>query len=84
MQRHDHGWFSARCAQRCKGELKFASCIAGYGKFQGTNPHGVQSLRIIETQVTERHTAVGSKLQGHGGNMTAGPLNAAGGEHVRK
>jgi hypothetical protein len=84
MQCHHQVWFSARCAQRREGELKFASRIAGYGKFQGTNAHGVQSLRIVEAQETKRHTAVGSKLRGYSGNMTAGALNAAGGEHVRE
>jgi hypothetical protein len=44
----------------------------------------VQSLRIVEAQETKRHTAVGSKLRGYSGNMTAGALNAAGGEHVRE
>ena len=84
VKRDHQGRFAARRAQRCQRELDFAPRIAGNGKFQGTNADGVQSLRVVETQETGCHTAVSCKFRGHGGNVAAGALNAAGREHVRE
>ena len=84
MKRDHQSRLAARRAQRCQRELSLAPRIAGNGKFQRTDAHGVQSLRIVEAQETGCHTAVGSKFRGHGGNVSAGALNAAGREHVRE
>jgi hypothetical protein len=84
VKRHHQGRFAARRAQRCQGELNLAPRIAGSGKFQRANAHGVQSLRVVEAQETCRHAAVGSKLRGHSGNVAAGALNATGREHIRE
>ncbi len=84
VKRNHQGRFAARRAQRCQSELNLAPRIAGNGKFQGTNTHGVQSLRVVEAQETGCHAAVRSKFRGHSGNVAAGALNAAGREHVRE
>ena len=84
MKRNHQGRFAARRAQCGLDELRLAPRIAGSGKFQGTNAHGVQSLWVVEAQETRCHAAVGSKLRSHGGNVAAGALNAAGREHVRE
>ena len=84
MKRNHQGRFAARRAQRCEGKLKFAPRIAGRRKFQRADAYGVQSLWIVEAQEAGCHASVRGKFRGHGGNVTAGALNAAGREHVRE
>jgi len=84
MKRDHQCWFSAGRAQRCPGELYFASRVTRNRKLQRTDAHSVQSLRVVETKEAGRHAVICRKLSGHGSSVSAGALNAAHREHIRE
>jgi hypothetical protein len=74
---HEQG-LRARRLQGCEAELRLIARVSGKKEFNGTDAHGVQSLRIIEAQKAVRKSAIGGELRHNGGDVAASALHPAG------
>jgi hypothetical protein len=84
MQSNDQRWLATCRSQGSKNKLRFGVSVPGNHKFARANTHGVESLRIVQTEEPVRNTAIGGKLRDDGGDVAAGALNSAGRKHVRE
>ena len=84
MKGHDQRWFAARRPHGRQHELRFAARTTRNGKFQRADAHGMQALRVGETEEIGGHSAVTSEPRGRSSNVPAGALNAASRKQARK
>jgi hypothetical protein len=68
---------TARRSQDCEAELWLIAYLSGKQEIVGTDAHGVQSLRIVETQETVRKSAVADELRCNRADVPPGALHAA-------